>query len=508
MGMFDYRGEDGRELVRDSLDLVNYAYHGLFAGERERYEADGYISTSFLEGAYSVLWVGDGEVRNEDAIADVTAAGWTVLTASDLGLSEDRTNEYDTFSGITDQFKNAQADVLAKYDENGNLVQIGFAIRGTTGPIEELAEDTIGDVLDFLEFLTKNPNYTQEAFSDVLEAIRDLAVANGLDGSDVLVTGHSLGGGATTNLAETADQFLDGFYVDANYIALAAHYVAEDGVSVLDNGAEVFSYNLENDPVPSVIDGQIPYILGTSREYEFSTDNIVLFNDLYNGPIFAAGAPLVNVLAWSAHLDHAYYHSFERIIESEFYDEMTRDSLIIVADLSDATRDYTWVGDIDLAFFDTGHHGDSAYILGGKYDDLLRGNDEGDSIEGFGGDDYLKGEGGDDRLLGGDGDDRIKGGSGDDRIWDGAGADELEGNWGEDVFIMARDGDTDRIEDFNEGKDLIDLSEWGVTSTSDIVIQNTSFWSVRVRYEDEILDVVSDSVFSWLTLESNDFIFA
>ncbi|MCV6584693.1 MAG: hypothetical protein OIF47_04095 [Marinibacterium sp.] len=508
MGLFDYRGQDGRGLVQDSLDLINYSYHGLFEGERERYQADGYLSLSLLETGINTLIGGDAEPRNDAAVADVTAAGWTILTATDLGLPADRADEFHTFNGQTSQFQNAQADVLAKYDDQGNMTQIGFVIRGTSGPIDNLVGDTVGDVLDYLEFLSSHPNYTIEAFSDVLEAVRDLAVANGLDGSDVLVTGHSLGGGATTNMAENSHTFLDGFFVESNYVGVASHYVAEDGSSVLSNGAEVMSFDFENDPVGAAVANGLPYLLGNDTNFEFSTDNIVLFNDLYDTPVFAGGGELINLLTWSAHLDHGYMNAFGQISGSEFYDEMSRDSLIIVADLSDARRDSTWVEDIPLALTSTGHYGDAAFIIGSDFDDKLRGNSAGDTIEGFDGNDWIKGEGGDDRLLGGNGNDRIEGGWGDDTIRDGAGSDVLEGGWGDDVFVLDLDGQTDRITDFDEGDDLIDLSGWGVTSVNQLSMSRTGFGEVTVRYGAETLVVEEDVPWFWFSLESNDFIFA
>ncbi|WP_299555935.1 hypothetical protein [uncultured Tateyamaria sp.] len=368
MGLFDYRGQDGRETVQDSLALIEYAYHGLFAGERDRYLEDGYSPLSVAATGVETLFKADSQERNDIALANVTAAGWTVLTASDLGLSSNRTDAFNTFSGATPQFKNAQADVLGKYDDAGNLIEIGFVIRGTSGPIDDLLGDTTGDVLDYLEFLSANPNYTQEAFSDVLAAIRDLAVANGLTAEDILVTGHSLGGGATINLAETSHSFLNGFFVDANYVGAASHYVVEDGASVLSNGAEVFTFDLENDPIGGAIVDGVPQLLGNSNDYEFSTNNIVLFNDLYDTPVFSAGAAPINLLAWTAHLDHNYLNAFNTITRSEFYDDFDRDSLVIIADLSDQRRDNTWVEDINLFFISTGHHGDDAYVLGLSYD--------------------------------------------------------------------------------------------------------------------------------------------
>ncbi|MEL6620142.1 MAG: triacylglycerol lipase [Pseudomonadota bacterium] len=508
MGLFDYRGADGRALMQDALALIDYSYHGLFAGERERYLKDGYNPFSVAATGVELLLGANPGDRNDTAVADVTAAGWTILTAADLGLPADRTDAFHTFSGATPAFRNAQADVLGKYDAAGNLIEIGFAIRGTSGPIDSLVGDTFGDVLDYLEFLSADPNYTQEAFADVLEAIRDLALANGLSADDILVTGHSLVGGAVVNLAETSHSFLDGFFVDANYLAAAAHYVIENGAAVLTNGANVFTFDLENDPIGGVIANGIPQLLGNTADYAFSTNNVVLFNDLYDTPVFSAGASPANLLAWTAHLDHAYVNAFDTIVRSEFYDEFDRDSVIVISDLSDQRRDSTWVEDIDLFFVSTGHHGDDAYILGSVFDDKLRGQEGNDALEGFGGDDWLKGARGNDRLLGGTGDDRLDGGRGNDVLSDGSGRDTMEGGAGADVFVMVADGDADWIDSFEQGRDLIDVSAWGVTAFNQLDVQEEFWDDVTVRFGSETLRVDAASNVFWFDLDQSDFIYA
>ncbi|WP_299547264.1 hypothetical protein [uncultured Tateyamaria sp.] len=142
------------------------------------------------------------------------------------------------------------------------------------------------------------------------------------------------------------------------------------------------------------------------------------------------------------------------------------------------------------------------------FDDRLRGQEGNDSLEGFAGDDWLKGGRGNDQLLGGDGADRLEGGRGNDRLFDGKGQDTLIGGRGSDVFVFAADGDTDRIDSFEEGRDLIDLSAWGVTSFNQLNVQQ-SFWDdVTVRFGNETLVVDSASNSVWFNLEQNDFIFA
>jgi hypothetical protein len=125
-------------------------------------------------------------------------------------------------------------------------------------------------------------------------------------------------------------------------------------------------------------------------------------------------------------------------------------------------------------------------VTGGPGTDDLRGNGGADDLRGGGGNDRLAGNGGNDTLRGGPGDDELDGGRGDDRLLGqggadsliggggvdqlrgGGGADLLDGKAGEDVMaggpgadvfaFSVLDGNVDRILDFAEGQDRLDLS--------------------------------------------------
>jgi Ca2+-binding RTX toxin-like protein len=122
-------------------------------------------------------------------------------------------------------------------------------------------------------------------------------------------------------------------------------------------------------------------------------------------------------------------------------------------------------------------------LNGGSGNDTLNGNQDGDTLNGGDGVDILNGDAGDDILNGGNaadqlnggdesdllngdsGNDMLNGGMGNDNLRGGSGRDISTGGAGSDAFVF-NDGDfagltiltADRITDFTQGEDLIDLS--------------------------------------------------
>jgi Ca2+-binding RTX toxin-like protein len=93
---------------------------------------------------------------------------------------------------------------------------------------------------------------------------------------------------------------------------------------------------------------------------------------------------------------------------------------------------------------------------------VIYGNSADNRLSGLGGNDNLFGDEGDDRLLGGLGNDQLYGFDDDDNLRGGFGADTLTGGDGADSFVFQTRFDSanataDRIADFAQGVDLIDL---------------------------------------------------
>ncbi|MFD0916666.1 M10 family metallopeptidase C-terminal domain-containing protein [Pseudahrensia aquimaris] len=145
--------------------------------------------------------------------------------------------------------------------------------------------------------------------------------------------------------------------------------------------------------------------------------------------------------------------------------------------------------DRDALFGDTGR--DAIYgedgddvIRGGSGDDSLFGMDGLDDIYGDDGDDRLKGGVGADDLYGGNdndiligesGDDKLFGEAGNDLLLGGIGSNILNGGIGDDVFRFQTNDETNVIEDFTKGEDIIDMRAFGFTSYQDFLAGTDQF---------------------------------
>lgn len=93
-------------------------------------------------------------------------------------------------------------------------------------------------------------------------------------------------------------------------------------------------------------------------------------------------------------------------------------------------------------------------------------------------------------IEGTDGNDRLIGTVAAEELRDLGGVDNLFGRGGADRFVLALDGATDSIKDFEDGLDLIDLTAWGV-GFADLAISDNGAGKAVVAWGDELL-VVSD----------------
>jgi serralysin len=139
------------------------------------------------------------------------------------------------------------------------------------------------------------------------------------------------------------------------------------------------------------------------------------------------------------------------------------------------------------------------FIEAGSGSDRVRGGDGDDLLIGGYGDDRLIGgnltsqRGDDDQLFGGVGDDILIGRAGDDLLTGGLGVDRLWGGTGEDTFVLAQyarlndgnvvqDHSEDRILDFEDGLDRIDVTAW-INRRAFVFIDDANFSAIRGRSE-------------------------
>lgn len=413
MGVFSTTTNSGlksQTMLSDALAISTYAYHNIDNGFSSGYANYGFKSglpltlltalignTESQGGILGIPWNPDSEVAAQQ---DLNQAGWTVIGAETLGYSG-KINAVGTFYGETEGYTTAQAEVLGKYDGEGHLTQIGIAFRGSSGPREELVSDLIGDIIADVSAAIGpedySDRYTLNAFDNLLEAVKDFALQQGLDGEDVVVSGHSLGGLATNSMAAMSDAQWDGFYAQSQYIAFASPTQYEKGEKVLNLG-------FENDPVYRSLDGTdftLASLGAHDAEHPSTADNIVNFNDYYASDLWnLLPFSIVNVAAWLTHLPFFYQDSFARIVNSDFYNLTERDSTIVVSNLSDASRENTWVSDLNR---DGETHTGPTFILGTDKNDRIHGGAGNDYLEGRGGDDIFRDDGGYNIILGGEG---------------------------------------------------------------------------------------------------------
>jgi len=165
-----------------------------------------------------------------------------------------------------------------------------------------------------------------------------------------------------------------------------------------------------------------------------------------------------------------------------------------------------------------GAHSD--YISGDADNDKLFGGDGSDTLDGGNGNDKLKGESGSDLLIGGGGNDHLVGGEGgdilqgnndNDALWGGDGADAMDGGEkndmlngesgrdtldggtgddaltggsGDDVFVFGFGWGVDKVTDFEDDKDLLDFSAFGLVDITDLTLaQNNSHVEISLATE-------------------------
>ncbi len=123
----------------------------------------------------------------------------------------------------------------------------------------------------------------------------------------------------------------------------------------------------------------------------------------------------------------------------------------------------------------------SETLTGTKGHDLLIGFDGHDKLNAGDGDDDLYGDKDNDMLYGDRGKDLLNGGAGNDLLWGGSHAD---------VFVFGRGSGYDKIMDFNRKEDLIDLSDFGLSSWKELKIKQHGETTIIDFGYGDVLEVI------------------
>ena len=173
----------------------------------------------------------------------------------------------------------------------------------------------------------------------------------------------------------------------------------------------------------------------------------------------------------------------------------------VVVDLQGGTATGTWDG--------------AAFSYSISNIERVRGSrNDGDRLYGNSGDNRLRGMGGDDIIEGRGGNDDLQGGDGDDILVGGPGNNTYHGGDGEDTFVIGfRDGDYQRIDDFTNGEDRIDLNAWSIPSHSDVIgvvsihQDGTGVWIDLTRFaRGGIFGIHLYGYFDTTSLDASDFL--
>ena len=377
MAIFDYKGQDASEDVIEAYQLARVSQVNAFGG----------ISL-LVDNPVVKMFSGSDYDTNFDL-----PSGWRELLPSELGVDPSLYDGLGIYSSATSS--SAQVKITGKF-ENGQLTEIGVAFAGTSD---------FGDVLAYLDL--EDQRILSE-FEPILDATASFAQANGLTGSDVTVTGYSLGGAVTNALSFKSGVISDGFYADSNYFGFASPTIDDTPERILNFGMENdVVYRAVGDVDESLVAGLYEVVINDDKTFTGSADNIVLFDDVYANPLFPLGIfSLLNVTnGWAAHVRGVFETPYTTIANSTFYDEIQTDSTVVIAALSPVLRGITWVSDVSRVTSD--HYGSDAFLLGTDAGDKLRDGQGNDALDGFGGDDHFDLSTGTDRVAGGAGKDEV-----------------------------------------------------------------------------------------------------
>jgi hypothetical protein len=223
--------------------------------------------------------------------------------------------------------------------------------------------------------------------------------------------------------------------------------------------------------------------------------------------------------AWFADVGRAGFYGDYGLWNGPDFKPEPRTNAII-----DANSKPAWWNDgRDPAVFKNGR-----YDMGGTKSDIMTGTALGDRLYGLAGDDALRGLAGNDllvgglgidRLVGAAGDDHLDGGEGRDRLNGGTGSDRIDGDLGNDlltggadrdIFQFRKSADVDKITDFTDKIDKIEVTGLSAEAakTAITVTKSGSATLIRIDWGDTTSSIRLENTKSEVISLAEDFIFS
>ena len=120
-------------------------------------------------------------------------------------------------------------------------------------------------------------------------------------------------------------------------------------------------------------------------------------------------------------------------------------------------------------------------------------------VQGMGGNDTIRGKGGDDVISGGTGNDDIDGGLNDDLIVGGEGYDRLRGGIGADTFRLSAGRGFDRIMDFHDGQDKLEIRD--IDGLDNVRVVDGNGGRARVYNDNDLIALIYNTDAADLTIQ-------
>ncbi len=256
MGMFDYR----RYSVTESAELANTTLQLATFGQLDRIFG---LPVAQLANTFGNI-LPPGATANPIHVA--LPAGWSDVGPAALGMGPDSVDSdgyYIIESPLTGRtFSGPQAKIYEERDTSGHVTRLSVTFAGTNSPV------------DLLDYTQLNSGEIAPYMEQLLTAVRDYALRNGLTADDVIVTGYSLGAAYTNIMAKYADTLAGGFFADSSYVAHAVPYTYEGQDRVLNIGFEndiVHRAAGDFDSLGEAVDAA-PGLIGQDYALQSSTD--------------------------------------------------------------------------------------------------------------------------------------------------------------------------------------------------------------------------------------------